>query len=369
MSFQEFIASILHDLKQSLWLAFDTPLENQHIDWAKVGIYLAGTAIKIMILLTIISFLYWLGVYILKHIRQRLHLDDKTVIQVRSAFKYLWLFACFIAVLSQVGVPIKIVKAIIHATLATGFFYVLWAISGDVLDRVLNHYGLNASIEQLSKNVFSVFIVVVGSATVMAQFGLDIVSIVAGLGIVGLAVGFAAQSTLANFIAGITILLEQSFQVGDWIRINNKEGKVIRIALRTTHIRTRDNISIIVPNSNVASSEVINLTARQLIRFDLTVRITYEADIDKARQLILDRCKQLDIVLEHPAMIVTVQDLSETGVVLLVRYWLTPTHVAKLPIIQETLLEEIKKVLAENGIEIPYPQMKVLHLNQASNAN
>ena len=80
-----------------------------------------------------------------------------------------------------------------------------------------------------------------------AVFGFDVVSIVAGLGIVGIAVGFAAQSTLSNFIAGITLLIERPFRIGDWVTINGQDGKVVKIALRTTWLRTRDNIFTMIP--------------------------------------------------------------------------------------------------------------------------
>lgn len=147
--------------------------------------------------------------------------------------------------MSQINFEPNTVKATAKASIWAGLYYLLWASSGHIIHKVLQHYGLNASIEQLLKNIFSVLVLVFGLASVMAQFGFDIVSLVAGLGIAGLAVGFAAQSTLANFIAGITILIEQSFEVGDWININDKEGRVVLISLRTTHILTRDNITVI----------------------------------------------------------------------------------------------------------------------------
>ncbi|MDC6673866.1 mechanosensitive ion channel family protein, partial [Leclercia adecarboxylata] len=131
-----------------------------------------------------------------------------------------------------------------------------------------------------------------------------------GLGIAGIAVGFAAQSTLANFIAGITILLEQSFQVGDWVNINDNEGRVVVIALRTTHILTRDNITVIIPNSNVASSVVTNLTSKNFIRFDIRMRIAFEDDVDKAREVILQVLSDSEVVLKRPETSATVDEIG-----------------------------------------------------------
>lgn len=210
------------------------------------------------------------------------------------------------------------------------------------------------------KNVLSVLLLVLGLASVMAQFGFDIVSLVAGLGIAGLAVGFAAQSTLANFIAGITILLEQSFQVGDWVHINENEGRVVVIALRTTHVLTRDNITVIIPNSKVASSEVTNITSKNFIRFDIHVRIAFEDDIPTARQEILQVLSDTDVVLSRPESSATVDEIGEYGVFFIVRFWVKPASVARMPVIKEGITENIKLAFDAAGISTPYPHMRLL---------
>ena len=194
----------------------------------------------------------------------------------------------------------------------------------------------------------------------MAQFGFDIVSLVAGLGIASIAVGFAAQSTLANFIAGITILLEQSFQVGDWVNINDNEGRVVVIALRTTHILTRDNITVIIPNSNVASSVVTNLTSKNFIRFDIRMRIAFEDDVDKAREVILQVLSDSEVVLKRPETSATVDEIGEYGVFFVIRFWVKPAAVARMPKIKEALTENIKRAFDEANISTPYPHMRLL---------
>lgn len=359
-SITEFIEEIVRDLHTSFYLAVGGTLEEETRDWSSRAAELASTTIKILILLAIIGFLYWLAIYIVKHNHHRLHLSEKRLKILRSVLRYIWVVLSIIAVMSQIDVDPSTVKATAKASIWAGIYYVLWASSGHVIHKVLDHYGLNASIEQLLRNLLSVLIFVLGLASVMAQFGFDIVSLVAGLGIAGLAVGFAAQSTLANFIAGITILLEQSFQVGDWVRIGDNEGRVVLISLRTTHILTRDNITVIVPNSNVASSEVINLTSKNFIRFDIRVRIAFEADIDAARTVILQILENNDAVLSRPEYSATVEEIGEYGVFFIVRFWVTPAAVARMPKIKEGLIEAIKKGLDTAGISTPYPHMRLL---------
>lgn len=257
-----FFNEIIRDLHTSLYLALGGSADEESIDWSSQAVELVSTGIKILLLLLVLGLLYWLAIYLIKKSSAKIRLNDRRIKILRSVLRYIWIVASLIAIMSQINFEPETIKATAKASTWAGIYYVLWTSSGQIIHRILQHYGLNASIEQLLKNVLSVLLLVLGLASVMAQFGFDIVSLVAGLGIAGLAVGFAAQSTLANFIAGITILLEQSFQVGDWVHINENEGRVVVIALRTTHVLTRDNITVIIPNSKVASSEVTNITSK-----------------------------------------------------------------------------------------------------------
>ncbi|MGO2672688.1 MAG: mechanosensitive ion channel family protein [Psychrobacter celer] len=359
-SITDFFQEIIRDLHTSLYLALGGSADEESIDWSSQVVDLASTAIKILILLAVLGFFYWLAIYILKQSKTKLHLNERRTKIVRSVLRYIWIVASLIAIMSQIYFEPETIKATAKASTWAGIYYVLWTSSGQIIHKVLQHYGLNASIEQLLKNILSVLLLVLGLASVMAQFGFDIVSLVAGLGIVGLAVGFAAQSTLANFIAGITILLEQSFQVGDWIHINENEGRVVLIALRTTHILTRDNITVIIPNSNVASSEVTNLTSKNFIRFDIRVRIAFEDDIDTARKEILQVLSDTDVVLSRPETSATVDEIGEYGVFFIVRFWVKPAAVARMPKIKEGLKEDIKRAFDAANISTPYPHMRLL---------
>ncbi len=359
-SVTDFFKEIIRDLHTSLYLALGGSIDEETLNWSSQAVELASTGIKILILLAVLGFFYWLANYILRQSKTKIRLNDRRTKIARSTLRYVWIVASLIAIMSQINFEPETIKATAKASTWAGIYYVLWASSGQIIHKVLQHYGLNASIEQLLKNILSVLLLVLGLASVMAQFGFDIVSLVAGLGIVGLAVGFAAQSTLANFIAGITILLEQSFQVGDWIHINDNEGRVVLIALRTTHILTRDNITVIIPNSNVASSEVINLTSKNFIRFDIRVRIAFENDIELARKEILQVLSNTDAVLNRPETSATVAEIGEYGVFFIVRFWVKPAAVARIPKIKEVLQEEIKIAFDVANISTPYPHMRLL---------
>lgn len=359
-SITDFFQEIIRDLHASLYLALGGSIEEDTLDWSSYAVELTSTSIKILILLGVIGFFYWLAIYTFKHNKKRFRLNDRRAKIARSIFRYIWIVASLIAIMSQINFEPETVNATAKASIWAGVYYILWTSSGQIIHKVLQHYGLNASIEQLLKNILSVLLLVLGLASVMAQFGFDIVSLVAGLGIAGLAVGFAAQSTLANFIAGITILLEQSFQVGDWVNINGNEGRVVVIALRTTHVLTRDNITVIIPNSNVASSEVTNITSKNFIRFDIRARIAFEDDIEKAREQILQVLTDTEVVLSRPESSATIAEVGEYGVFFIVRFWVKPASVARMPKIKEDLQENIKLAFDAANISTPYPHMRLL---------
>lgn len=359
LSISSFFSQLIAELKQSIYLALGGTVDDG-INFSAQGLKLASITIKIAILLSIIGFFYWLLVYVVKHLPKVFPLSHKYVRMMRASLRYMCFVLCALAFMSQIGINANTVKAFAKASAWAGVYYVLWMMSNQLMHKVLRHYKINESIHQLLQNLMSVLVLMMAAAAILAQFGFDIISIVAGLGIVGLAVGFAAQSTLANFIAGITILIEQSFEMGDWIRIGEQEGRVVKITLRTTHILSRDNITIILPNSTVASSEVINLTSKTFVRFDVPMRVGLNADIDEVRVVLLKTLKNNTHVLSHPLPSVTLTKVGEYELNFIVRFWLSPDQVARLPVIKEFIIEELKKALDAAGIYAPYPHLKLV---------
>lgn len=359
MSVGQFFKNIYQDLYYDFYQAIGGSLEDEALNWSLHFTNLLSIGIKIFILIAFLGVLYWITVYLLKHAR---FLDNKSkrFQSLRLTARLMFLFSSILAIMSQLNFEPETVRATAKAGIWSVIFYLLWYNLGYFMDKMLKDYGFNASIEQLLHNLMSVLLIMLWLASVMSQFGFDIVSVVAGLGIAGIAVGFAAQSTLANFISGINILVEQSFQVGDWVCINNKEGKVVQIALRTTQILTRDNTTVIIPNSTVASAEVVNLTSKNLIRFDIEVRISLESDIELAREIILGTVTQAKEILERPAPTATVERIGDFGAFIIVRFWVNPPHVARMPFIKENLRENIKIALDNAEIHTPYPHMKLI---------
>ncbi len=194
--------------------------------------------------------------------------------------------------------------------------------------------------------------------TIASGFGLDAASILALLGSAGVAIGLAIQGSLANFVGGVLILLLKPFKVGDYIKedTNGNEGSVISIELFYTKLSTPDNRVIVLPNGTLANSSLTNATACESRRLDIKIGISYDADIRKAKEVLLEVLEEDEAVIKDKDHFVYVDELGESAVYLGVRCWLFTDDFWQG---KWRLTENVKYALDEAGIPIPYPQMDI----------
>lgn len=195
---------------------------------------------------------------------------------------------------------------------------------------------------------------------IASGFGLDAASVVALLGSAGVAIGLAIQGSLSNFAGGVLILLLRPFKVGDYIiPAGGNEGTVTEIQLFYTKLATTDNKIVIIPNGELSNSSMINASATERRRIDISVGISYQADIREAKDVLMKLLDADEKVLKDQERRVFVDSLGESAVLLGVR-----CHVASEDFWETRwrLNENIKYALDEAGISIPYNQLDV-HLN------
>jgi small conductance mechanosensitive channel len=197
----------------------------------------------------------------------------------------------------------------------------------------------------------------------LEAFGVKTTSFVAVLGAAGLAVGLALQGSLSNFAAGVMILIFRPFRIGDFIEAAGVRGKVVEISVFTTILHTPDNQKMIVPNSGIMGGNIINVTAMDTRRVDLTAGIAYDDDIDTAKRVFLELCTNHPKVLKDPAPVVKLASLGDSSVNFSIRPW---TKTDDYWDVFFDLNEQIKKACDANGLSIPFPQRDV-HLFQSSN--
>lgn len=237
-------------------------------------------------------------------------------------------------------------------------FWVVYRLSRAPLTMVLERAGLHSKVVQLLvRSVYRWTLVAVAVVMAAGQVGINIAAAVAGLGVAGIAVGFAAQDSLANIISGIVVFLDKPFVVGDYIEAEGHYGRVSDITLRSTRIRTQQNTYVVIPNKHIVDAVIDNHSKHGEIRVDVPVGIAYKEDIDAARETILDAVAGIDGVLTEPAPDVVVTGLGSSSVDLMVRVWIDvaaaerKTHFATV--------EAAKKALDRAGIQIPFPHLQL----------
>jgi small conductance mechanosensitive channel len=205
-------------------------------------------------------------------------------------------------------------------------------------------------------NIVYATILVFSLLAALGQLGVETTAFIAVLGAAGLAVGLAFQGSLANFSAGFLMVVFRPFRVDDFVEGGGVTGVVRDIGIFTTTIMTPDNRRVIVPNAKLTGDIIINYTAEKQRRVDLTVGVSYDADIDKVRDVLMDEVMSVEGVLKDPAPQIAVRELGDSSVNFVVRPWTEP---AKYWDVYFAVTEAVKKRLDREGISIPYPQRDV----------
>ncbi len=192
--------------------------------------------------------------------------------------------------------------------------------------------------------------------SVASMIGVATTSFVAVLGAAGLAVGLALQGSLANFAGGVLILIFKPYGVGDLVEAQGHLGVVKEVQIFNTILLTPANKRVIIPNGALSNGSVVNFSAEGTLRVDLTIGISYAADVPKAKEVLVQMMKENPQVLEDPAPMTAVSELADSSVNLAVRPWCT---VADYWDVYFETTERAKQVLEANGISIPFPQRDV----------
>lgn len=192
--------------------------------------------------------------------------------------------------------------------------------------------------------------------SILAMVGIEMTSFIAIMGAAGLAIGLAMQGTLQNFAGGVIILLFKPFKVGDYIETQGYSGTVKEIQIFNTVLKTPDNKTIILPNSPVSTSSLINYSTEPQRRVEFTFGISYNDDIDKAKGILNQLIEADDRILTDPAPQIVVGGLADSSVNIIVRAWVNSADYWNVYF--ETL-EAGKKAFDREGISIPFPQQDV----------
>ena len=235
-------------------------------------------------------------------------------------------------------------------------------------DKILAKYNVDIGIRQAISSILRYIIITLGLIIIIQTAGIDMSFITVLAGALGVGIGFGLQNITNNFVSGIVILLERPVKVGDRIEVITQSGErisgdVVTISSRATTILTNDNIAIIVPNSNLITSAVINWSYNdKRVRFNFIVPVHYNENPELVKKILLEVAKENDGVLKTPIPDVLLDKFDDSSINYILRVW-TSRYIQKPGVLRSQLYYAIVKKFRENNITIPYPQMD-LHLKE-----
>lgn len=248
-------------------------------------------------------------------------------------------------------------KALAAALMAI-VFWLLYRITRRPIRSLLLRSGLEPNLVRLLvDNIYRMTVFVFGLVMAVSQLGVNVGAALAGIGVAGLAIGIAAQDSLANTIAGLTIFWDVPFRVTDFVTAAGQYGQVTEITLRSTRIRTPSNTYVVIPNKQIVDDVLINHTKNGETRINVPLSIAYKEDIPQARGVLLGAVADLPHILKEPAPTVAVVELGDSSVNLQVRVWIEDAgNEASVTV---TVLESCKIALDRAGIQIPFPHLQL----------
>ncbi|AUX09954.1 mechanosensitive ion channel protein MscS [Halalkaliarchaeum desulfuricum] len=241
-------------------------------------------------------------------------------------------------------------------------FYVLdKAFFSPLIDRVFERRQLDAHARNPLNKIVSIVVLFVGLSVAFgfAGYGNFLQSLATIAAAATLAIGFALQDVIRNFVSGIFIFTDKPFKIGDWIVWGDNDGVVEDISFRVTRVRTFDNELLTVPNSDLTDGVIKNPVAKDTLRLKFVFGIDYEDDIDHATELILEEAADHPDILEEPAPSVRLTELADSAVGLQARVWIANPSRSDFIRTRAEFATSVKKRFDAEDITIPFPQRTV----------
>lgn len=304
--------------------------------------------------------------------KTRTDLDDKIIATIRRPIFLSVMFYGVYWSLAHLAIPPSAIY-LIHGLLKTAAVF-LWAgaifkVSDLFLAALSTKATAHSILQQRTLPLFSM--ILKGASFAVAVYFLflswdiDVTAWLASAGIIGLAVGFAAQDTLANLFAGIFIIADAPYKIDDYIVLDNGvRGRVTRIGIRSTRVLTLDDVEVTIPNAVIGGSKIMNEAGGPNMKQRVAVPVdaAYGADVDKVREVLLECSEGIDGISEHPSPTTRFRSFGASGLAFELLVWVDAP--ARRDIILDLLHERVYKAFNQAGLEIPFSKHD-LYLKEA----
>lgn len=254
------------------------------------------------------------------------------------------------------GAPAR--QAVLAVLMFLAILYLLRLFRGWLVPKILNRLKLRPSSQESLTAALSYISVLVAMLVGLSVFGVNLRSLGLLVSALSVGLGFGLQHIVNNFISGILIMFERPFRIGDWIVVNDKEGIVYKINIRSTELETFDRAIVIIPNADIISGQLINWTLTDAGgRIAIDVGVGYDSDLNKVLKTALDIAKSDPRVLTDPAPSAIVTEFADSAINIRLRCYLG--NILERSYVKSDLMIRLQQAFAENGIDIPFPQRVV----------
>lgn len=262
---------------------------------------------------------------------------------------------------SALDMAVRFGPKVLVAILIMGVGYMVARWFGRLLDRLLSRLNLEAPIRSLLCRIAQIFVLAIFAIMALQNLGIELLPLIAGLGVAGAGVALAMQGLLGNLVAGLSIIFTRPFHVGDYISIAEEEGEVLDISLFTTTLGHTDLSRVVIPNRKIVGEILHNYG--QIRRLDISLGVSYANDADAALALVGEVLAGNPKVLKDPLPRLGVLRLTESGMTISVRPWVkVPDYESAIAELNKTILE----AFARKGIALALPRYEVRMLGEAA---
>lgn len=253
----------------------------------------------------------------------------------------------------------QIIRIVLTIAVLAGA-YSLTRVSKNFIKRVSGQRSaISNHHQEVAHHITQIAIYVLAGLVVLGLWGVKPESLLVGAGVATVFLGLAARQTLGAVLAGFVVLFSRPFELGDWVKIDDKEGVVTDITVVNTQIRTFDEEYVMVPNDIVTSTEVVNRSRKGRLRLETDVGVDYSTDVEEAIRVATDAMSDVDVLMKRPEPNVVCSEFGDSSVVLRMRYYIEKPSARKMWKARTDVISNVKTAFAEEGIEIPFPQREL----------
>ena len=314
-------------------------------------------------------FLATLITNLLLHITKRTttKYDDLIVKNIQKPLKFTFLILALYAFISILYLRNETINLILSSLLIYNFFWFIWAFVNGIQGAIYKATArlskeLSSELTNFLLRLVKLLIWLLGAASILSLWGVNVTALLASLGLGGLAFALAAKDTAANLFGSIALLLDKSIKIGDWIKVNDVEGIVEDIGMRTTKIRTFKKSLVVVPNQIVANSNIENFSRRDIRRVKMHIGLTYDTSNEQIKKIAKDIKEML---LTHPGiakdeiMLVNFDNFGDSAKEIFIYTFTNTANWSEYLDIREDINLKISKIVLDNGSDFAFPSQSI----------